>query len=118
MARKEILVFETDECGYHSGPMGKLAKEKYGAEDMFGVGFHGNSYGIPTLDMFGSKLSIGEIRGYIEKFIEFANKNRKKTFILTRIGLEKYGMSEEESDELLSAYEFPNNVKFWIIIEK
>lgn len=50
--------------------------------------------------------------------MEFANKNRKKTFMLTKIGTEKYGMSEEESDELLSQYEFPNNVKFCIIIEK
>lgn len=118
MTNKNILVFESDECGYHSGPIGKLAKEKYGAEDMFGVGLHGNSYGIPTLDMFGSKLSIFEIRSYIEKFIQFANKNRNKIFILTKIGVEKYGMSEEESDELLSEYEFPNNVKFCIIIEK
>lgn len=108
---KEILVFESDECGYHATPIGKLAKEKYGAEEMFGIGLHGNSYAIPTLDIFGDKLSIREISLYIEKFIDFANANKRKRFLLSKIGTEKYGMTDEESDKLFEKYELPNNVK-------
>lgn len=110
---KEILVFESDECGYHSTPIGKLAKEMYGAEEMFGVGLHGNSYAIPTLDMFGNKLSIREINIYIEKFIDFAIHNPRKKFILSKIGVEKYGMTEEDAEKLIESHLLPNNVKFF-----
>lgn len=30
--KKYILVFESDECGYHNTKTGILAKEKYGAK--------------------------------------------------------------------------------------
>lgn len=107
---KEILVFESDECGYHNTKTGILAKEKYGAEDLIGVGYHGNSYAIPTLDMFGDKLSIDEIRFYIDNLISFAKKNKSMRFLLTKIGTEKYGMTEKESSSLLNM-DFPENIK-------
>jgi uncharacterized phage-associated protein len=110
MKKKEILVFESDECGYHTSKTGKLAKEKYGAEDLIGVGYHGQSYAIPTLDMFGDKLSIDEIKFYINNFIDFAERNSRRTFLLSKIGTEKYGMTDKESDKLFDM-ELPKNVK-------
>lgn len=107
---KEILIFESDECGYHNTKTGILAKEKYGAEDLFGVGYHGNSYAIPTLDMFGDKLSINEIKFYLNSLIVFAEKNKRKKFLLTKIGTEKYGMTEEESSMLLNM-DLPKNIE-------
>lgn len=109
--KKYILVFESDECGYHNTKTGILAKEKYGAKDLVGVGYCGQSYAIPTLDMFGDKISIEEIKFYFNKFIEFANRNKRRSFILSKIGMEKYGMTEEESFNFLSQFDLPKNVK-------
>lgn len=83
--KKYILVFESDECGYHNTKTGILAKEKYGAKDLVGVGYCGQSYAIPTLDMFGDKISIEEIKFYFNKFIDFANRNKRRSFILNDI---------------------------------
>jgi hypothetical protein len=108
---KEIFVFESDECGYHTTSIGKLAKKKYGAEDFVGIGYHGQSYAIPTLDMFGEKLSIREIELYINEFLDFVKLNKRKIFLLNKIGTDRYGMTEKESNSLFN-FELPKNIKW------
>lgn len=106
---KEILVFESDEFGIHDSGMSKIAYYYYGAERGKGYGLMKNSYGIPTLDMFGDKLTIKEIEFYIDKFISFAKKKKNKIFYLPKIGIEKYGLTINESISLMNT-EFPKNV--------
>lgn len=83
--KKEIFVFETDECGYHNSESGKLAIEKHGAKEFVCSGYYGNSYAIPVLDMFGEKLSLSDIQYYISRFIEFAKSNKRKRFVVSKM---------------------------------
>ena len=88
--KKEIFVFETDECGYHNSESGKLAIEKYGAKEFVCSGYYGNSYAIPVLDMFGDKLSLNDIQYYINRFIEFTKSNKRKQFVISKICTELF----------------------------
>lgn len=109
--KKIVYVFESDEHGMLIGDSAIIAKNEYGAQCGAGNGLTGQAYAIPTLDMFGDKLSIGEIKFYISKFITYAENHPRRNFIVSKIGTSRYGLTEQESIDLFSAFDIPKNVE-------
>lgn len=107
---RKILVFESDEFGAHDSVVSRIAMYKYGAKWGIGHGLTGDSYAIPTKDMFNDKLSIDEIKSYVKKFIDFAKKNDKHLFLLTKIGTFMYGLDNKGFMDLLPPGPLPHNV--------
>ena len=109
--KKIVYVFESDEHGMLIGDSAIIAKNEYGAQCGGGYGLTGQAYAIPTLDMFGDKLTIDEIRFYISKFIKYAESHPRRNFIVSKIGTYRYGLTEQESSELFSIFDIPKNVQ-------
>ncbi len=100
----EVFVFGSNLQGYHGGGAARFAVLKFGAIMGQPVGMQGQSYAIPTLsepllyheDLERLKLSVGEIRKYVNKFLMFAYKHPELYFYVTPIGCGIAGFSEQE----------------------
>ena len=91
LKENEIFVFGSNLEGMHGGGAARLAYNKFGAIWGQGVGFQGQSYGIPT--MHGG---VDAIKPYVDEFIEFAKSHPELTFLVTRIGCGIAGFRDEE----------------------
>ncbi len=81
LAENEIFVFGSNLAGAHGGGAARLACMRFGAVWGEGVGFHGQTYAIPTM-----QGGVDTIKPYVEEFIRFAKENPHLTFLVTRIG--------------------------------
>jgi hypothetical protein len=82
----EILVFESNTLGKHDRGISKLALT-FGAEFGKGIGLSGNTYAIPIKGSDLKRyLNLSQIKGYVDKFIEFAKQNKELFFLITPIG--------------------------------
>lgn len=91
LADNEVFVFGSNIAGSHGGGAARLAYERFGAVWGEGVGLHGQSYAIPTM-----QGGVGTIKPYVDEFIRFAKENRQLTFFVTRIGCGIAGFRDEE----------------------
>ncbi len=91
LEQDEIFVFGSNLAGHHIGGAAKAAHTKFGAQWGIGVGLTGQSYAIPTM-----QGGIDTIKPYIDQFIEFAKRNPKNNFLVTRIGCGIAGFKDEE----------------------
>jgi hypothetical protein len=92
----EILVFESNTIGKHDRGTAKLAVE-FGAKWGQGIGLVGNTYAIPIKGSdLKRNLTLQQIEGYIDKFIEFAKKRQDLFFIVTSIGSDFKSYSSKE----------------------
>lgn len=104
LEENEIFVFGSNLEGSHGGGAAKTAHNRFGAIWGQGVGFQGQSYGIPT--MHGGPE---EIRPYVEEFIDFARTNPDLTFLVTRVGCGIAGFHDSEIAPLfINAQEVQN----------
>lgn len=87
----EIFVFGSNLQGRHNGGAASIAWKKFGAKKGQGVGFHGQTYAIPT--MHGG---IEEIKPYVDDFIQYASMHTEYIFLVTRIGCGIAGYSDKE----------------------
>ena len=87
----EIFVFGSNLQGHHRGGASCMAYEHFGAEWGVGVGSTGKCYAIPT-----SRLTIDEIRPYVDDFIEYARSHPNNRFLVTRIGCGSAGYTDED----------------------
>ena len=87
----EIFVFGSNLEGSHGGGAAKLAYKRVGAVWGEGVGLHGQSYAIPTM-----QGGVDTIKPYVDAFIRFAKRNRHLAFLVTRIGCGIAGFRDEE----------------------
>ncbi|MDR1847642.1 MAG: hypothetical protein LBR17_05945 [Bacteroidales bacterium] len=87
----EIFVFGSNIHGNHAGGAARVARRKWGAIQGQGEGLQGQTYAIPT--MF---KTVEDIQPYVERFIEFAEKNPDKRFLVTKIGCGIAGFKVEE----------------------
>ena len=87
----EIFVFGSNMSGMHGGGAARLAYDRFGAIWGQGVGIHGQSYGIPTM-----QGGIETIKPYVDEFIEFAKQHPEYKFLVTKIGCGIAGFSEKE----------------------
>lgn len=91
-----IFVFGSNEGGKHSKGAALLAKS-FGAKNKQGEGLMGRTYGIPTKPVdVRSRLTIYEIKKYVDTFIEFARNNTQHVFYVTEIGCGLAGYTPSE----------------------
>ena len=91
----EIFVFGSNLRGMHGGGAAYAAYRKFGAIMGQGVGLHGQSYAIPTM-----QGGVETIRPHVDEFIEFAKNHPELTFLVTRIGCGIAGFTDEEISPL------------------
>lgn len=87
----EIFVFGSNLAGAHGGGAARLAYERFGAVWGQGVGLHGRSYAIPTM-----QGGVETIKPYVGEFIKFAKQHPELKFLVTKIGCGIAGFLEEE----------------------
>lgn len=87
----EVFVFGSNLHGHHGAGAARIAMEKFGAIYGQGVGLHGQSYAIPTM-----QGGVETIAPYVDEFISFAKKNPQKFFYVTRIGCGIAGFKDEQ----------------------
>jgi hypothetical protein len=92
----KIFVFGSNLAGIHGAGAALDAKMKYGAVIGVGEGHTGNSYAIPTKNLFIETLPLEAIEASVYKFITYATRNPELSFFVTRIGCGLAGYSEEE----------------------
>ena len=66
LAENEIFVFGSNLAGAHGGGAARLAYERFGAVWGEGVGLHGQTYAIPTM-----QGGVETIKPYVDAFILF-----------------------------------------------
>lgn len=81
LKQNEIFVFGSNLVGAHGGGAARLAYNKFGAIWGEGVGLHGQSYAIPTM-----QGGVETIRPYVDDFIRFARTRPELKFYVTQIG--------------------------------
>lgn len=91
LAENEVFVFGSNLAGMHGGGAARLAYERFGAVWGEGVGLHGQTYAIPTM-----QGGVETIKPYVDEFIRFAQQNSQLTFLVTRIGCGIAGFRDEE----------------------
>ena len=94
----EIFVFGSNLAGKHGGGAARYAYEKFGAVWGEGVGLHGQTYAIPTM-----QGGVETIKPYVDQFIAFAMQHPELTFLVTRIGCGIAGFTDEEMAPLFKA---------------
>lgn len=91
----EILVFGSNLAGRHGAGAAKLALMHFGA--IYGQPryLQGSSYAVPTKDGRpgtpdlkdpAATLSVEEIKGYVDEFLEYARSHPDVIFFVTRLG--------------------------------
>jgi len=82
----QCFVFGSNTIGKHGKGAAKDAL-KWGAKYGQGVGLARRTYGIPTKgnDM-NKRLTIAQIKPYVDDFIRFAKANPRAEFLVTEIG--------------------------------
>lgn len=112
----EIFVFGSNLSGSHGGGAALLAYRKWGAIWGQGVGFQGQTYGIPT--MHGG---VDKIYPYVKEFIDFAKGHPELTFLVTEIGCGIAGFLPEEMAPLFKEAVSVGNIhlpeRFWRVLE-
>lgn len=91
LAENEIFVFGSNLAGAHGGGAARLAYERFGALWGEGIGLHGQTYAIPTM-----QGGVETIKPYVDAFIIFAKENTTLTFLVTRIGCGFAGFRDDE----------------------
>lgn len=81
LGKRDIFVFGSNLEGLHGGGAARVALNRFGAVWGQGEGLQGNSYAIPTM-----QGGIETIKPCVDRFIEFAKKEKALTFYVTKIG--------------------------------
>ena len=98
LKENEIFVFGSNLAGAHGGGAARLAYRKFGAVWGEGVGLHGQTYAIPTM-----QGGVKTIKPYVDEFIRFAIEHPWLTFLVTRIGCGIAGFQDREIAPLFKA---------------
>ena len=97
LKENEIFVFGSNLAGAHGGGAARLAYNRFGAVWGEGVGLHGQTYAIPTM-----QGGVDTIKPYVDAFIRFAKEHNRLTFLVTRIGCGMAGFRDEEIAQLFT----------------
>ena len=80
----EVFVFGSNTEGMHAGGAARMAMN-WGAVYGKAFGLQGKTFAIPTVDYTRSgKMSIDEIKKYVDEFLDFTIKNKDKKFLVQR----------------------------------
>ena len=105
----EVFVFGSNTEGMHAGGAARMAMN-WGAMYGKAFGLQGKTFAIPTVDYTRSgKMSIDEIKKYVDEFLDFTIKNKDKKFLVTEIGCGIAGFKVSEIAPLFrKALEYSN----------
>src|SRR5574344_2213695 len=91
LKENKIFVFGSNLAGAHVGGAARFAYDRFGAVWGEGVGLHGQTYAIPTM-----QGGVNTIKPYVDDFIRFAKEHRELTFLVTRIGCGIAGFRDKD----------------------
>ncbi|WP_286033120.1 A1S_2505 family phage non-structural protein [Brachyspira pilosicoli] len=105
----EVFVFGSNTEGMHAGGAARMAMN-WGAVYGKAFGLQGKTFAIPTVDYTRSgKMSIDEIKKYVDEFLDFTIKNKDKKILVTEIGCGIAGFKVSEIAPLFrKALEYSN----------
>lgn len=92
----EIFVFGSNLAGRHGKGAALEARLKHGAIYGQGNGLQGQSYAIPTKDVYLRSLPLETIQFYVDVFIGIAKERPELTFNVTRIGCGLAGYTDSQ----------------------
>jgi hypothetical protein len=92
----EIFVFGSNLQGIHGAGAALFARHHYGAIHGQGSGLQATSYAIPTKRTPWQRLSLEEIKPYVDEFIQFATAHPEFNFKITRIGCGMAGYTDAD----------------------
>ena len=98
LKENEIFVFGSNLAGAHGGGAALLAYRQFGAVWGEGVGLHGQTYAIPTM-----QGGVRTIKPFVDEFIRFAIEHPWLTFLVTRIGCGIAGFQDRDIAPLFKA---------------
>lgn len=111
----KIFVFGSNLKGIHGAGQALYARQHHGAILGQGTGLQGNSYAIPTKKSPYEKMSLEEIKPYVDQFIVFAANHRgepwssfRLEFDVQRLGCGRAGFTDSEMARLFAGH--PENV--------
>jgi hypothetical protein len=91
-----VFVFGSNLAGRHGAGAAKHAALHFGARFGDGVGWHGNSYAIPTKDHHLITLDKRIIHAHVRNFLQAAKLSPDCLFWLTRVGCGLAGYNDRE----------------------
>ncbi len=100
----EVFVFGSNLKGLHVSGAAAVAR-KWGAIWGEGIGLHGQTYAIPTM-----QGGVDTIKPYVDEFLSFAKSNPNLKFFVTEIGCGIAGFKVEEIAPLFKNV-FVENIK-------
>ena len=89
-------MFGSNLAGRHGAGAARQAMQQFGARYGIGEGPTGQCYAIPTKDSTVTTLPLDAIKVHVEKFLDFAEENGYRTFLLTEIGCGLAGYSPKD----------------------
>jgi hypothetical protein len=91
-----IFVFGSNLLGMHGAGAALAAKKAFGAIRGQGEGLQGQSYAIPTKATPWVKLSLSEVKVYVDRFLWFARTHEDLKFLVTRVGCGRAGFNDRQ----------------------
>lgn len=110
LSEDEVFVFGSNLAGRHGKGAALLAKNRFGAKYGQGSGIQGQSYGIATKDENLKTLPLPEIEKQIDSFIDFAENNPDKKFLLTKVGTGLAGLDVKDIAPMFFKKSLPKNI--------
>ncbi|WP_300370111.1 hypothetical protein [Brachyspira sp.] len=96
----EVFVFGSNTQGAHGGGAARFAMN-FGAVYGQAFGLQGKTFAIPTVDYTKTgKISVSEIKNYVDEFLAFTLQHKELNFLVTEIGCGIAGFKVEEMAEL------------------
>lgn len=93
---KSIFVFGSNLAGRHGLGAAKEAFYKHGAIIGQGEGWQGQSYALPTKDVYLESLPLEDIEANVHEFLRFAKGHPDLEFEVTRVGCGLAGYKDEQ----------------------
>lgn len=116
LEENEIFVFGSNLPGLHVGGAANVAHNKWGAVWGQGVGLHGQTYAIPTM-----QGGLDTVEPYVNDFIEFAKERQDLKFLVTPVGCGIAGFKAKEIATLFKAATSLDNIylpkSFWAVLD-
>lgn len=114
----QIVVFGSNTEGRHGKGFALECKQKYGAIYGRARGLQGQSYAIVTKDLTKPKdqqaksIPLSHIKDQVLRLYDFAKLNSDKQFLMTKIGTNLAGWTENDLNSILQEIENlrPENV--------
>lgn len=123
----EVFVFGSNLLGIHGAGAALTAWKSFNAEWGKGTGATGQCYALPTKNTLTMILPLDTIYQFVRFFLNYAELNKDKTFLVTKIGCGYAGYTPDNIAPLFrkviqSPDSFQNvhlPIEFWeILIEK